>query len=394
METSSIELATSRAPANKIDPSAIHAFVEGLASWDLHAKTVLSLGNGVVGVLHAATLGVHAIGQALAGAMGLEPKHAIKQVDRLLSNPNFDVWELQRPWVHFCLAARTEIVVAMDWTDYDGDDQTTIELHLITSHGRSTPLVWLTVMKSELKHNRNAYEDKLLDHFRSIVPPSVRVTVLADRGFGDQVLYQNLAHEGFDFIIRFRGVVHVTAEGETKPASSWVPDGGRVRILRDAKVTRDQTPVGAVVCVQRKGMKDPWILATSRADMTAADIVKLYGRRFTIEEKFRDIKDPRFGMGLSATHIGKPRRRDRIKFLGALAEALLTLLGAAAEDVGLDKKLKANTVKKRTHSLVRQGIYWYGAIPNMRHEWIVPLMEAFNRRILAHAEFTEILGVI
>jgi hypothetical protein len=30
--------------------------------------------------------------------------------------------------------------------------------------------------------------------------------------------------------------------------------------------------------------------------------VRLYGRRFTIEEAFRDVKDPRYGLGLSTTH--------------------------------------------------------------------------------------------
>jgi len=38
--------------------------------------------DGVDGVLHAASLGVRAIGQGLAVAQGLAPRHAIKQVDR------------------------------------------------------------------------------------------------------------------------------------------------------------------------------------------------------------------------------------------------------------------------------------------------------------------------
>ena len=44
----------------------------------------------VVGVLHAAAAGIHAIGQGLALVMGTQSKHAIKQVDRLLSNPAVD----------------------------------------------------------------------------------------------------------------------------------------------------------------------------------------------------------------------------------------------------------------------------------------------------------------
>ena len=70
-----------------------------------------------------------------------------------------------------------------------------------------------------------------------------------------------------------------------------------------------------------------------------------------------------------------------------------TLLGAAAERTGLDRTLKANTVKRRTHSLYRQGLYFYGAIPTMRKGWLVPLMKAFDEIVREHAHLSEILGV-
>ena len=37
--------------------------------------------------------------------------------------------------------------------------------------------------------------------------------------------------------------------------------------------------------------------------------------------------------------------------LAAMAQALLTLLGAAAEEVGLDRRLKTNTGKRRAAAL-------------------------------------------
>ncbi|WP_194862969.1 hypothetical protein [Myxococcus sp. AB036A] len=52
--------------------------------------------------------------------------------------------------------------------------------------------------------------------------------------------------------------------------------------------------------------------------------------------------------------------------VSAMAVALLTLLGAAAEDAGLDRMLEANTVTRRTHSLFNQGLYFYGALPMMK----------------------------
>lgn len=102
----------------------------------------------------------------------------------------------------------------------------------------------------------------------------------------------------------------------------------------------------------------------------------------TIEENFRDTKDLRFGMGLSYTHIGRTDRRDRLLLIGALAQALLTLLGAAAEDCGLDRTMKANTVKRRTHSLFRQGCFFYSCIPMMPDERVALLMNSF-RTIIA-----------
>ena len=68
-------------------------------------------------------------------------------------------------------------------------------------------------------------------------------------------------------------------------------------------------------------------------------------------------------MGLSALRIGDPQRRDRLLMLNALAILLLTLLGAAGESLGMDRLLRTSTVKRRVHSLFRQGCLLYGLVP-------------------------------
>ena len=373
----------------------VHAFLEKLYERDLHARRVLSLSHVVLGVLHAGSLAIHAIGQGMAQARGLDPKHAVKQVDRLLSNREIDVWRLFYQWVPFVVGQRTEFVATLDWTEHDHDDQSTIALNMVTSHGRATPLLWKTVKKSELKDRRNEHEDSLLERLRQIVPTSVRITILADRGFGDQKLYEYCKELGLDYVIRFRDCILVTdPRGDSKPAADWVPSNGHAKYLSNARVTADMAPVPAVVCIKAAGMKEAWCLATSREDLRGAEVVKLYGKRFTTEENFRDTKDIKFGLGLSATHIGTPHRRDRLLLICAMAQALLTLLGAAAERVGLDRRLKVNTAKKRTHSLFRQGLYWYGAIPMMPDEWLQPLITAFADIVLEHAICRTIFGPI
>ena len=47
------------------------------------------------------------------------------------------------------------------------------------------------------------------------------------------------------------------------------------------------------------------------------------------------------------------------------------------ESLGYDRWLKANTVKRRTHSLFRQGLMLYDHIPNWPEERLRPLLEKF-----------------
>jgi len=379
-----------------VDFDTVHDFLTELFDTDVHARRVYSLANATLGVMASASLAVHTIGQALAQARGLAPKHAVKQVDRLLSNGGLRVWALFEHWVPYVVGARQEVLVALDWTDFADDDQATIALHLVTGHGRATPLVWKTVRKSELKGWRNLFEDEVLARFAETLPPRVRVTVLADRGFFDHRWLHALQEDwGFEYVIRMRGNIHVTSNsGETRPVAQWVGQGGRARTLRGAAVTAEQYPVATVVCVQAKGMKEPWCLVASDPQAKARELINHYAKRWTIEPSFRDTKDLRFGMGMSSTHTKSPARRDRLWLLSAFAIALLTLLGAAGESLGYDRLLKANTVKRRTHSLFRQGCMLYDLIPNMPKQRLRPLMQRFAELLLQQPTFNKVFGFI
>jgi len=379
----------------RVEAQTVETFVDGLVGETLHERRVKSLALATVGVLHSASLAIHMIGRGLAAARGTSAKHGTKQVDRLLSNGGIELWRLFELWVRFVVGVRKEIIVALDWTEFDADKQATICLYMITRHGRATPLLWKTVSKKTLAGKRNEYEYDVVGHLHDALPPDVKITLLADRGFGDQKMYAFLDTFGWDYVIRFRECIHVTdANGTTKPAADWLESTGRAKMLKGVSVTDDKAPVPAVVVVHDKRMKESWCLATSRVQDGAAAVIKLYGRRFTIEETFRDTKDVHFGMGLSATHIGSNARRDRLLFLGALAYALLVLLGAAGERCELDRTLKASTTKRRTLSLFKQGCFWYDAIPAMRDDRFEMLMAAYDACVREHAVFEEAFGLL
>lgn len=386
--------AKERRGKSKVSPDKIHAFVEQLIGDDFHAKRVLSLADGVVGVLHGASLGVHAIGRGLASARNLDPRHAVKQVDRLLSNTGIQMHALMALWIRFVVGERKQIVVALDWTEFDPDDQSVIALYMVTKHGRATPLVWKSVRKSKLKNNRASHEFAAIETLHEALPSDVKITVLADRGFGDVKFYDYLNDLGWSYVIRFRQGIHVQFKEATKPAGDWLHATGRARKLANALVTENKYSVASVVVAHAKKMKDAWCLASNLDSATASTIVALYGRRFTIEETFRDTKDIHFGMGLSATHINTPARRERLLLLGAMAHALLTLLGEAGEACGMDRGFKRHTVTKRVLSLYRQGCYWYDALPAMDDGRFSLLMNAFDKIVHGQQSFAGVYGAI
>ena len=382
--------------SQQISFDGVHRVLKSLFDDCLHAKRILSLAGATLGAIQSASLAVALIGQGLALARGLNTKYAIKQVDRLLSNKGIDVDALLAHWVPFIVGGRPEIAVALDWTDFDADGQTTLMLSLLTRHGRATPLYWLTVDAKTLKGRRNHYEYQVLVRFAAALPDGIKVTVVADRGFCDHKLYRVLRDElTFNFDIRMRANIMVTAaDGERRKAGDWVGPGGRARVLHGATVTGLNFPVGTVVCVHAKGMQEPWCLVTPAIDKSVRELINLYAKRWGIECQFRDSKDIRYGMGMSDVHVSTPDRRDRLWLINAFAVALLTLLGAAGEALGFDRLLKSNTTKRRTHSLLRQGIMLYQLIPTMPEHRLLPLVEKFAELLQAHTVFVEMFGAI
>lgn len=116
--------------------------------------------------------------------------------------------------------------------------------------------------------------------------------------------------------------------------------------------------------------------------------------RTAVETSFREIKALRFGLGMSALRICRPERRDRLLLLSALAIALLPLLGADGEALGYDRWLKAKTVKRRTHSLFRQGLMLHDHIAIWPEERLRPLLEKFAELLLEQRLFRNVFSVI
>ncbi len=72
----------------------------------------------------------------------------------------------------------------------------------------------------------------------------------------------------------------------------------------------------------------------------------------------------------------------------------MTLLGAAGESLGMDRHLKSNTAKHRTHSLFRQGCMHYELIPNMPEIRLRPLVQRFSQYVTQNRALAQTLSFV
>jgi len=117
----------------------------------------------------------------------------------------------------------------------------------------------------------------MLTHLKATLPNNVKVTLLADRGFGAVWFYKALDDLGFDYVVRFKANITVTSQsGETRLAKEWLGKNGRAKRLESAEVTKESNKsIPVVICVQEKKMKGIWCLVASNTSLKTKEIINL-----------------------------------------------------------------------------------------------------------------------
>jgi hypothetical protein len=79
--------------------------------------------------------------------------------------------------------------------------------------------------------------------------------------------------------------------------------------------------------------REPWLLACSPglAHLGSVAIVSLYAQSMRIEQSFRDLKNERGGLGLSAARSRSGKRIEILLLIGHLAGWLMRLIGECAQ---------------------------------------------------------------
>jgi hypothetical protein len=318
-----------------------------------HQKRVRTLSVLVSALVLVGKVGVAALGRAIRTRVS--PKHAIKRVDRFLSNTKIEVDEWCADLVRTVIGPRKRVKLAIDWTKIG---PWPVLVASVVVQRRGIPVYWATCDLSALSRSLNAFEEGFLTRLRSMIPPDVEVTLLFDRGFRRVSLVRLLKLLGFHFVIRCCPDIWVEGEGYRGILGKMKLPRSKVVDLGEVFATKDKPEPVRVVAVYDRGQKEGWYLFTD-LDIDARAVVKAYGRRFTIEEVFRDEKSTRYGWSLGEYRLkSRPDRLDRLLLVVAVAYFLVSLVGLALRNRDLDMRFKANTDKGTTHSLFQLG--WKG----------------------------------
>ena len=349
----------------------------------IHAKRRTSIasvvGAALRGGLCIARMGVHL--KSLA-----KPKHRIKCCDRLLSNPHLaaERVEIYRAMSRRLLKGKRHVQVAVDWSQVRENGSAQLLRAATIVKGRAFTLYEEVHPQKNL--GAQSVHASFMATLQTMVPPHCTVIIITDAGFR-ATWFKLLDRLGFAWVGRIRNVDQVCKQrchdwraGKTLHgrACAKVRDLGdyfyartnaiacRLVLFKSKSKRRHRLTKTGVQARSRRSKKnsasqrEPWLLAVSPSlsHIPAEAIVKIYAGRMQIEQTFRDLKNGRWGMGLSNSQTSGLRRLAALLLIGALLTYALWLIGLAARKAGYDISYGSRSKAATTLSIMSLAMHW------------------------------------
>jgi len=331
------------------------AWVVSICAISLRLSQAKTLGILVAAAMRVQRISLANLGRAMEGIA----KHQIKRCWRFCANPRIETADAMRPIVAKLLKKRKKkLLIAVDWVDIKGLQTLVASVVL---KGRSIPIAWASTSNHVYDgyRSRNGFEESLLLVLRDMIPLTVKVVILADRGFGRTALATFCQRQHFGYVIRVQPKVTVRLQGFHGKLLDYPVHKGIAKVLKRIRYRSDEAVTQNVVIRWRKDLPkkrdECWFLMTDQPG-TAHQLCKLYGQRMTIEQLFRDNKSKRNGWSLRDTKIALPDRIDRLLLILAIAYLLLCGVGLIAQKQ-LDPSAWCSNNRKSECSIYLIGLH-------------------------------------
>jgi hypothetical protein len=322
----------------------------------LHAKQAEGIKVAVCGALKGGRLSLSQLARSVESATAM--RHCVKRVDRLLGNEAIhsaraSIYHgVAEQW----LAGLERVLVIIDWSDTTADQQWHLLRASAAVEGRSVTLY--EEIHHQRKYGNRTVHRRFLAQLAKLLPTGCTPIIMTDAGF-HSTWFDLVTQRHWQWIGRIRGKDMISVDGHpwkrctemyaeaTAQAREYTdtlyvrsnPTNCRlVLVKREAKGRSRRTRTG---CRSRarasqkaaRSAREPWLLACApnMAHLSAAAIVALYAQRMRIEQSFRDTKNERGGLGLSASRSRSGKRLEILLLIGHLAGWLMRLIGESAQ---------------------------------------------------------------
>jgi hypothetical protein len=314
-------------------------------------------------------------------------RHRIKRCDRLLGNPKL---EQERHLIYGAMTRRilcgiAQPLIIIDWSDLCPDRSRQLLRAALMVQGRALTVfeeVHPLACATSLKVHR-----AFLKRLQAILPSHCRPIFITDAGFRS-TWFKLLDSMGYAWIGRIRNrdmvrpssaehpwcgckALYAKASGEPKDLGQFHyvrchPVACRLVLVKKKARGRHRRTVHGTVARSRhslkqaKAQKEPWLLAVSPqlASLSAQKVVTIYGSRMQIEQGFRDVKNPRWGLGLSESQTRKPQRLAILLLIGALVCYALWLIGLAIRESGYRIEFGSRNKAAKALSVISLARWW------------------------------------
>ncbi len=304
----------------------VHLWLDSICL--IRQSQVKTLSALVYAAMATVRLTIAGLGRTLARQRGQAAKHCIKRIDRFLGNHRIEPGIEMSGWIYWLARPGRRLLISMDWVDIRQWHCLVLAARI---HGRAIPLLWAVYRPEQLYKSQNNLEYGLLRLLKSHLPDHADVVILADRGFGRAEMARQCQKLKLGYIIRIRPDVWIDHPEFTGNLLDLPVRRGTQRMLRNVAY-RKQRPVRQHVAVLWLPQNhQPWFLVTNMPRLQARKLSRIYGRRMTIEEYFRDCKSKRNGYALRLTMIGDQRRLERLLLVLAMAYWILVAVGLYAK---------------------------------------------------------------
>ena len=350
---------------------------------EIHAKRRACVAK-LVEAARAGGIGLLKMSRGLPATTKL--RHRIKCCDRLLSNPHLynERTQIYGALCRSVLPDQCRIGIIIDWSDLLADGSAHLLRAAAVVKGRA--FVLYEEVHQGKDYGSAAAHRQFLTTLRELLPAQCQPVLITDAGF--RATWFEIANElQYEWIGRIRNRDMVRADGTSQwdGCKTWYSHAtSRARSLGSFEYARSN-PIPCRLVVYKKPAQgrhrrtafgqsarsrsslknraaqiEPWLLAVSPslASFSAKRIVALYTGRMQIEQTFRDIKNPQWGLGLSDSQTRKRQRLAILLLLGALATYALWLIGLAAAQGGYRVQYGSKAKAATTLSIISLAQLW------------------------------------